>query len=178
MLARLILIPTGLVLGAAAALVFLPVAALFDPVTREAGAAIGSFGIMAALANATGAAEGEVAAFGAAIATGLAAICVVPLVLTALIGEVARVRSLVWYAGATGLISAAMPYILRAGLRTKSLAGDDANLAEQRFLLLFFLTGALAGFIYWAVAGRGGLREPMPRQRDLPPGGGWTKTNR
>jgi hypothetical protein len=177
MLARLILIPTGLVLGAAAALVFLPVAAFFDPVTREAGAAIGSLGIMAALANATGAAEGEVAAFGAAIATGLAAICVVPLVVTALIGEVARVRSLVWYAGVTGLISAAMPYILRAGLRTQSLAGEGASTAEQRFLLLFFLTGALAGFIYWAVAGRGGMRE-VPARQDTRPQSGWTRGGR
>ena len=78
-----------------------------------------------------------------------------PLVVVALVGEVARVGAGLWYLIGTGSLAAAMPFILRASLRTGALA---PNGTEQRFLLLFFLTGALGGSLYWLVAGRGAMR--------------------
>ncbi len=84
-------------------------------------------------------------------------ICVVPIILVALIGEIASVRSLIWYSGATGLVAASMPWLLRIIYQL----GDaiTAKPIELRFALLFFLTGTAAGFIYWTICGRrAGLR--------------------
>jgi hypothetical protein len=74
----------------------------------------------------------------------------------ALVGEVAGVRAYTWYAGATALIAAAAPTILRAARGGGRLA--EASPAEGRFALLFFLAGALTGTIYWLIAVRG--RQP------------------
>ena len=168
MLGRAILIVTGLILGCGAALVFLPVAAFLDPVTREAGAALGFFGLTSAAGALMAGEADRIAALGAALSTGLFAICVLPLVLTALIGEAARTRSFLWYAGGTGALAAAMPAILRAGLRGAGRSGlgtsAGAGPVEQRFLLLFFLTGIVAGGLYWLVAARGAMR-PQPRPK-------------
>ncbi len=161
MLARLFLIPAGLVLGSAAALVFLPLATLFDPVTREAWGAFGSVNLFAALAHGDDALLWNLVNLGAAISTALLAICVVPLLITALLGEAARVRSYVWYAGAAGAVAAIMPYVLRASLHTRG--GGDKATAEPTFVMLFFLTGVLAGSVYWLIAGRGSMRaQPRP----------------
>lgn len=74
-------------------------------------------------------------------------ILVFPPVLIAVVSEVIRMRSLVWYAGATGVLTAAVPWILRGAARV-------ANPAELHVSLVLGLTGAVAGFVYWAIAGR------------------------
>ena len=68
----------------------------------------------------------------------------------ALIGEAAGARSLVWYSGVSGLLAGASPWIARAakGLERAQSVTD----AEGRLALLFFLTGALTGAIYWLIA--------------------------
>jgi hypothetical protein len=78
-----------------------------------------------------------------------------PPTLIALIGEVARVGSFVWYGGATGLATAALPWILRGGIGT-------ASPAEIRVTLGLFLVGAASGLAYWLVAGRSAGVRPGP----------------
>ena len=154
MLARLFLVPLGLVLGAAVEVVFLPLAAFFNPTTREAGFALGHAAFFALLDTATGG-GGDVAAFGAALSTGFVAICLLPLLIVALMGETFGVATGLWYVLGTGGLAAAMPFVLRASFHTGGLAPTGT---EQQFLLLFVLTGAVGGGLYGRVAGRRGMR--------------------
>jgi hypothetical protein len=81
---------------------------------------------------------------------------VLPPLVIAVISEVLKIRSLVWYALATGVLTAAVPWILRGAARV-------ANPAELHVSAILGLTGAVAGFIYWAIAGRdAGGREASP----------------
>jgi hypothetical protein len=154
-LRRLVRIALGMVVAIAASVVFLPLAALVDPTTREIGAALSGVALLALFGalsdpNAAQTVDGMASAF----QTAILAICAVPLVVTALIGELAKVRSWVWYAIATGGLAAALPFVMRLGLATQTNPSAARQMAETRFALLFFLTGVLAGFLYWLVAGR------------------------
>jgi hypothetical protein len=73
----------------------------------------------------------------------------------AILSEALGIRSLVWYAGATGVLTAAVPWILRGAARV-------ANPAELHVSLVLALTGAAAGFVYWAIAGREAGGRPLP----------------
>jgi len=87
----------------------------------------------------------------------LLAICIAPLGLAALVGEIAGLRSWLWYACCSGGLASAMPFLLRllAGVdRGATTTETPAASAESRFLLLFFLVGLIAGSIYWLIAGR------------------------
>ncbi|WP_159730253.1 hypothetical protein [Methylosinus sp. Ce-a6] len=151
MLRRLLVISFAFVIAAGAGMIFLPIAALSDPTTREAGSSLA----IAALFSAEP--DDVAAAFGYVLwAMGIAG-CAAPLAIVALAGEVAGARAYTWYAGATALLAAAAPTILRAA-RGGGLA--EASPAEGRFALLFFLAGALTGTIYWLIAVRGGERTP------------------
>lgn len=83
--------------------------------------------------------------------TALIAVCFVPVCLIATIGEAAQRRSFVWSAGGTGLLSAAMPSLLRGLVRRSAIGGLTSG--ESRVTLLLFLAGLVAGTIYWLVAG-------------------------
>lgn len=147
MLRRLLVISFAFVLAAGVGMIFLPIAALSDPTTREAGSSLA----IAALFWAEP--DDVAAAFGYMLwAMGIAG-CVAPLAIVALVGEVAGARAYTWYAGATALLAAAAPTILRAARGGSRVA--EASAAEGRFALLFFLTGALTGTIYWLIAMRG-----------------------
>ena len=143
----------GLTVAIAAALVVLPVASLLDPVTRQAGAAFAHFAFFSlaepGLAESPAVAVAEMARF---VWTAIVAVCVVPLAITVLIGAVAGVHSLLWYAGATGSIAALAPWVARAALGTVKTV--SASSAELRFAFVFFLTGAASGFVFWLLAGR------------------------
>ncbi|WP_210496530.1 hypothetical protein [Microvirga antarctica] len=78
---------------------------------------------------------------------------VFPPLLVTLISEVIRARSALWYAGATGALTAAIPWILRGSAR-------GGSPAELHVSLVLFLTGAVAGLIVWAIAGRDSRRSP------------------
>lgn len=152
MLRRLILMFFGFVIATGVGAVFLFVSALFDPTTREAGLApiIGS--LFAAVDEALN--EGDPAqafeALGFVIWTAVIATCAAPLAIAALVGEAAGARSIVWYSGVSGMLAGASPWIARAakGLSRVNSVTD----AEGRIALLFFLTGALTGAIYWLIA--------------------------
>ena len=147
-----VIFATAVAIGAG--LVFLPVAALVDPVTRAAGFALIQFAVWA-LADAEiadGLDCGDLPALTRFVWMAVMTVCVVPVVAVASIGEVARVRALSWYAGATGLAAASAPWLIRATLHLPRAAGY--NFAEFRFALVFFFAGLISGSVYWLLAGR------------------------
>ena len=77
-----------------------------------------------------------------------AALIVLPPLVAAIVGEVAGLRSFVWYGGAAGVLTAAIAWLGHA-------ASHSPDPTETKLLLLLFLTGAVAGLVYWAIAGRG-----------------------
>ncbi|WP_201834362.1 hypothetical protein [Microvirga zambiensis] len=78
-----------------------------------------------------------------------------PLLLIALVSEVLGMRSLLWHALATGVLTAAVPWILRGAARV-------GTPAELHVTLVLGLTGAVAGLVYWAIAGGREPRRPEP----------------
>ena len=153
---RIFVIFAGLACGVACGVIALPVLAILDPVTREAGFAMFSTGVFALIDNAI---EPEDAAASLLLLLhGVTlAICVAPLGVAALLGELARVRSWFWYACCSGGLAAAMPFLLRlwTGLERRMTPPESTTAtAESRFLLLFFFVGLIAGSIYWLIAGR------------------------
>ncbi len=152
MLRRIVVMIFGYLIAAGVGAMFLIVSALFDPATRELGLASVMAGLFAAFDEAL--AEGDpsqaVTAIGFVIWAVIVATCAAPLAVAALVGEAAGARSLVWYSGVSGLLAGASPWIARAarGLDPAQPMTD----AEVRLALLFFLTGALTGAIYWLIA--------------------------
>jgi len=154
MLRRAVVMAFGFIVAAGCGAMFLPVAALVDPATRDAGAVAAMAGFFAFFNEAMdgGAPGATLAALGFALYAIVIAVCVAPLAAAALIGELAHVRSLAWYSGASGFLAAASPWIARAARGLDP--ARRANPLEARIALLFFLAGALTGAIYWLIAGR------------------------
>ena len=153
---RIFIILAGLACGVAGGVIALPVLAVMDPVTREAGFAMFLTGVLALVDNAI---EPEDAATSLLLLLhGVTlAICVAPLGVAALLGELARVRSWFWYACCSGGLAASMPFLLRlwTGLERRTAAPESTTATtESRFLLLFFFVGLITGSIYWLIAGR------------------------
>ena len=91
------------------------------------------------------------------------------------IGEVARLRSIAWHAGLPAILTAAIPWIagrLRdaggAAIRDAAARGAMTGADQARLVLLLILSGAISGFIYWAVAGRD-AGSIAPRPVSVPP---------
>ncbi|MGH6934892.1 MAG: hypothetical protein ACRED2_01670 [Methylocella sp.] len=148
----------GVIFATAAAigagLVFVPVAALADPVTRAAGFALIQFAVwtLADAESAGGLGCGCLPELTRFVWLAVMTVCVVPVVAVVSIGEVARVRALSWYAGATGFAAASAPWLIRTTLHLPRAAGY--NVAELRFALVFFFAGLISGSVYWLLAGR------------------------
>ncbi len=156
---RAFFVLAGVAAGSAAALVVLPILIFVDPFAGDAGL-ISSFGgfldVLQTVFNELPPDE-AVSLFAGFLWTAALMICIVPLVVVALIGEAAGARSLIWYGGATGLLAAAMPWLMRAAFHLTE--ATRAKPLELRLALLFFLTGTAAGLIYWLICGRrAGLR--------------------
>jgi len=158
MLRRILVMGFGFVLAASCGALFLPIAALADQTVREAGfeAAIGSLFAMLDETARDGDPAAGLEALGLAFWAILVAVCAAPLAFAALVGEIAGARGWSWYAGASGFFAAASPWIAR-GARAQASARPPSQM-ELRILGLFFLAGALRGFIYWLVAVRGDRR--------------------
>ncbi|KAF2990919.1 hypothetical protein OGR47_12560 [Methylocystis sp. MJC1] len=149
---RLVVMAFGFVIAVGVGALFLLISAFFDPVTREAGLASVTAGLFAVLDEAFG--EGDpgqaFATLGFVIWAVVVAVCCAPLAVAALVGEAAGARSIVWYSGVSGVLAGASPWIARA---SKGLErAHKVSEAEARLALLFFLTGALTGAIYWLIA--------------------------
>jgi hypothetical protein len=151
-LRRAIVVLFGAAIAIAAGLAALPVAALLDPVTRDAGFALAEVAFFAL--TRVDPDDLSVADLGGLIHfawTAVMAICVMPLVFAVLLGEIAKVRSFLWYAGATGVIAASTPWLIRGAFHTQRAI--SASPEELRFALVFFFTGIVSGAVFWFVAG-------------------------
>ena len=157
---RLIVVILSLCVACAGAIIFLPMAGLFDPTIRSATGEI-FFRLLDRLVSYDGSPEEPIVALAGLTSIIFLAICVVPVVIVALIGELGRVSSILWYVGGTAILAAAMPWILRAAKGSGTQASAAMGATEQRMMLLFFLTGAVAGFIYWLLAARSIARAPL-----------------
>jgi hypothetical protein len=146
---RLFLGLIGLALAIPAGAVFLAVAGLLAPETRDLA---GDLTIASALALLSAAMNGEgpdlafAAAAGGFWALATAMLCLPP-ILTAAIGAAAGVGSYVWYAGGSGVLTIAIAWLGHP-------AGQSLDTADGKILALLFLTGAVSGLVYWAIAGR------------------------
>jgi hypothetical protein len=164
MLRRLVVMSFGFVVAAGAGAVFLALASLFDPATREAGFEATMAGVFAIIDEALleGAPQDALSAFAFVMWAIVIATCVAPLAIAALIGEIAGARGWAWYAGVSAILAAASPWIARAARGLER--AQSASALEGRIALLFFLTGTVTGTIYWLIAA------PSSRPRDrLPP---------
>lgn len=136
-------------------LIFLPVAVLADPEFRSASFAFVQFALAGELLDRGGWDEFDDERFAALIHfiwTALMAVCAIPVVCVALLGEIAKVRAMAWYAGATGVTAALTPWFIRAALRLPRASAY--NFAEMRLAFVFLLAGLLSGSVYWILAGR------------------------
>ncbi|MGE3248412.1 MAG: hypothetical protein AB7F96_20200 [Beijerinckiaceae bacterium] len=162
---RFIWVAIAVGIACTAAIVFLPVAIVSDPLLRQIGVALGPASIHAFIALFV-TPEALAAFAGGALAvvwTLTIAICVAPVTLAAVIGETAAMRSIVWYVGASAVLAGAMPWILRAAWSLERQQDPLVRSAETRLSLVFLLTGALAGFVYWLAAGRNAGRSMRSR---------------
>jgi hypothetical protein len=146
---RVLIVLIGLLLAVVAGMLFLAIGGLAFPATREFAADLTITGVVSTLgALATADSPDRVwGVFVVAFWTLTAALLVLPPLVSALVGEAAGVRSFVWYAGCAGLLTAALAWWGHA-------SGQGPDRAEMSLLTLLFLTGAVSGLVYWAVAGR------------------------
>ena len=155
-ISRFLVIFAGLLCAAAVAAVSIPVLAFFDPLVREAMIWV----VMGKLLTVFGAPPGPANAEGLLtelMRASTLTICIAPVALAALIGELRRLRSWIWYACCSGMIAAATPFDLHPWAEAEQNAGaqePDVMMLELRFILLFFIVGMIAGTTYWLIAGR------------------------
>ncbi|GJD49103.1 hypothetical protein OPKNFCMD_1833 [Methylobacterium crusticola] len=161
LLGRLLVIGVALLLAIPAGAAVLGAGVLLDPALRDLAGSLGLSGIAAVLSDL---AEGYLPDPGlveAALALGraLVLLVVVPPALNALVGEVLGWRSLAWYGGATGLLTALLPWLMRG---VRGAAAGPAGAAEGRVTAVLFLAGGVAGLVYWLAAGRRAGPAPVP----------------
>lgn len=75
------------------------------------------------------------------------ALTLAPALALIIIGEVARIRTVIYYLLAGGAAFVAMPLLYVTG---DGITGS----ISPRYLTIFAAAGFIAGFVYWAVAGR------------------------
>lgn len=159
-LGRFVMLCVGLLFAIPAAAVTLAIGAFFEPAAHQIMALFGA-GVLDLL---FGAPLDEMQAQQAVIGllTGFWTLSLLllvgPVTFVAIAGEATGARSFVFYAGLAGAITAAAPWLLRGGV-----PAGPALAAEGRITALLFVTGAVAGLVYWFCAGRGAGR-PRPAQ--------------
>jgi hypothetical protein len=156
LIGRLLVIGLALICAIAAATFFLMIAAITDPSVGRTAAAFAwaSFATLFDLLERTDDPR-EAFLILSGVWTAATSLLVGPPVLAAFIGEIARIRSFVWYAGASGFLTALLPWALRG-------APQAPAPGELRVTLALFLTGTASGLVYWLIAGRGAGRKPEP----------------
>jgi hypothetical protein len=82
---------------------------------------------------------------GALLTTGLT---VIPALLVVFVGEIARIRSALYYVAGGGLALAAIPLLARVG------QAGEVGLPDQIVWQVFATAGFAGGFVYWLIAGR------------------------
>lgn len=135
-LGRLIVVPLAFLLGAAAAL-FVLVTLGLERITHALSGRIEDAGALAVLI--------ELVLQGGLLVSGLT---ILPALLVAIVGEIARIRSVLYYVVGGGLAMCATPLIagaVRIGVET---------LPEPVVWQVFATAGFLGGLVYWLLAGR------------------------
>lgn len=156
-LGRLLFWLVGLVLAIPAGAIALALGVLNEPAARETIARLGlaAFATIFRIAAAGGNPEPVVETLFLGFWTLSTVLVVAPVTLVSAVGEIAGARSFLLYGGATALLTAAIPWLARGGV------GDPGALgSEGRVTAVLFVTGAVAGLVYWAVAGRSAGRMP------------------
>jgi hypothetical protein len=72
-----------------------------------------------------------------------------PAVVAVVIGEVARIRSVLYYVGASGLAAAVMPLIA-----ARPIEGAENAAYAAPYFSMMATAGFAAGLVYWLLAGR------------------------
>lgn len=139
----------ALPLAIAAGALFLAVAGLAVPATRELAADVSIGRLLLTVAGiADGAPPDQVWSVVALAFWALAAsILVLPPLVTAVVGAMAGSRSFAFYGGLAGVLAAGIAWLGHP-------ATTAPDTADSKVLLLVFLTGAVSGLVYWAIAGR------------------------
>ncbi len=164
MVARVLLTFLGLACASAAALVFLPLAIIFDPLVQSAASDLPAdhwLDILAGILS-QDAPEDSIATLFHLLWTIGMLVCVLPVTIVALVGSISGTRGFVFHAAISGVLAAAMPWVLRSGRIVER--GAQMSPAEGHLTLILFLTGVVAGTVYWLIAGR---------QEASPSGAGW-----
>ncbi|WP_407525042.1 hypothetical protein [Methylobacterium oryzisoli] len=161
---RLLVVAFALCVAIPCGAAMLGLGALLDPALRDLAGTLGLAAIEAILAELAAGYPPDPGMLDAVLTAGraLVLLVVVPPTLNAVVGEVLRWRSLAWYGGATGFLTALLPWLMRGAPQ----AGPAAA-AEGRITAILFLTGGVAGLVYWLLAGRWTGRPPatMPLPR-------------
>jgi hypothetical protein len=152
-LGRVFLFCLGLFLAIPAGLLALAVGVVIEPAARELITALGLAGVETFLSDLwqDGVPTFETGELLFKVWVLSTTLLILPPALVALIGEIAGIRSFVWYGFATGGLTAVLPWL---GRESERWAESGAFGAEARITTLLFLTGAAAGLTYWLVAGR------------------------
>lgn len=149
MIRWLILIPFALLIAVGASSLFFLVASMIDPVMAMLTGDtlfVGFWTFVDAVFSAEDPGPVVAHAF-TAIGRIAFTLLVFPPLLVAIVSEIIGMRSLLWHTLATGVLTAAVPWILRGQARI-------ASPEELHVSVVLGLTGAVAGFVYWAIAGR------------------------
>ncbi|HZH50739.1 MAG TPA: hypothetical protein VEZ16_02540 [Microvirga sp.] len=160
MIRWLLLIPLALLIAIGASSFFLMVAAMIDPVMATLTGDTLFVGFWAFVDAVFSAEDPQPIVSEAFLAVGrlVFTLLVFPPLLVAVLSELLGMRSVVWYAGAVGVLTAAVPWILRGAARLGSPL-------ELHVSLVLGLTGAVAGLVYWAIAGQSAGRSPESEAR-------------
>ncbi|ACL59355.1 hypothetical protein [Methylobacterium nodulans] len=162
LIGRLLVMGFALLLAIPAGAALLGIGTLADPVLRDLIGQLGLYGIEAIWSELAAGYPPDAGMVEAVLDVGRALLLLlaVPPALNAVVGEVLGWRSLAWYAGATGFLTALLPWLMR-GTRAAGAAGPS-GIAEGRVTALLFVAGAAAGLAYWLVAGCSAGRPPAP----------------
>jgi len=154
-LGRLLAIGVALMMAIACGAVALGIGVVMDPVLRDVLAQFGLSGLEAVLSDLAEGYAPDPGMVEGAVSLGRAILLLVavPPALNAVVGEVLGWRSLAWYGGATGLLTALLPWLMRG-------AGGPSGGGEGRVTAILFCAGGLAGLVYWLAAGRFAGRGP------------------
>jgi hypothetical protein len=146
---RLMVIVVGLAFAVTAGFLFLFVAGMMVPEARDLAFDLTRLSIFVTAASMaqSGAPDQVMGQFAFGLWLLTTAILVGPPVVAAIVGELGGWRSFAWYGGASGLIAAAIAFLGHSSARLP-------NAAENKIMLLLFVTGAVSGLVYWAIAGR------------------------
>ncbi|MGE0765787.1 MAG: hypothetical protein AB7L90_04940 [Hyphomicrobiaceae bacterium] len=136
-LGRLIMVPLGLILGAAVAASLLVTLGL-EVTTHTLAARPDEFSKLEVLLD-----------MGFGVITLAAASSVLPSLLWALMGEIARIRSALYYTVGGGISVALLPFVVGLGTNDTPIAA-----VPPRVWTVLATAGFAGGFVYWLIAGR------------------------